>query len=259
MNIHCKHIDVDKPHLVMLHGWGTTSEIWQPWLEKLSENFSITCIDLPGLGLSVAADEEMALDNVLSELELLIPAQSILLGWSLGGLLSILLAQKLQHKISALITVACNPCFVQRSDWTEAMPVAVFDQFSQALARDERKTLNRFFMLQVKEGSESKSILQRLKNINSHAKHAQLALNLNFLRLDTRAALKSLAMPSLHFYAEQDQLVPCLVSDKVFDLSSNISVYKIPKAGHLPFLSDAELMLEVISGFLLTVKTSDGI
>jgi pimeloyl-ACP methyl ester esterase len=234
----------------MLHGWGTTSDIWQTWLVILKEHFSIMCIDLPGLGLSVATADAMDLNNVVSEFERMIPAKSVLLGWSLGGLLSILIAQRLQHKISALITIACNPCFVQSVDWKEAMPMAVFDQFAGELANNKYKTLKRFFMLQVKTGSASKLILSRLKEINSSAEHSQLILSLDYLRLDVRAALKNLALPSLHFYAEQDQLVPIKVSDKVFNLSSNIVIYKIPKAGHLPFLSDANLMLKVICDFL---------
>ena len=209
MNIHIKKIQSTLPDLVLMHGWGTNSDIWQPWLPFLSEHYSITCIDLPGLGLSTVSDcENYSLQSVVSALADKVPNDSILLGWSLGGLVAIALAQKLQQRIKGLVTIACNPCFVQRDDWPDAMSSADFAIFEANLAQQPEKTLGRFFMLQVKNGSQQKAILKHLRAVDKNTQHSQLGASLHLLKHDLRASLAQLSVPSLHFYAEMDPLVP---------------------------------------------------
>ena len=39
--------------LVLIHGWGLNSGVWQPLAEKLSSFFKVITVDLPGYGLNV--------------------------------------------------------------------------------------------------------------------------------------------------------------------------------------------------------------
>ncbi|NNG13616.1 MAG: alpha/beta fold hydrolase, partial [Gammaproteobacteria bacterium] len=48
------------PDLVLLHGWGAHSGVWAGMREALAENFSVTCIDLPGHGRSPYDQSAMA-------------------------------------------------------------------------------------------------------------------------------------------------------------------------------------------------------
>ncbi|MCP5077676.1 MAG: alpha/beta fold hydrolase, partial [Psychromonas sp.] len=40
--------------LVLLHGWGVNSAVWQPVVELLGKHFRLHLIDLPGFGESKA-------------------------------------------------------------------------------------------------------------------------------------------------------------------------------------------------------------
>ncbi|MBT8113603.1 MAG: alpha/beta fold hydrolase, partial [Gammaproteobacteria bacterium] len=40
------------PVLALLHGWGSSSKIWQPCLTELCKEFQLWCVDLPGHGES---------------------------------------------------------------------------------------------------------------------------------------------------------------------------------------------------------------
>lgn len=250
MNIHIKKTQSAKPDLVLLHGWGTSSDIWQPWLPFLTEHYSITCIDLPGLGLSTVSDSEnYSLQSVVSALADKVPDNSILLGWSLGGMLAIALAQKLQLRIKALVTIACNPCFVQRDDWTEAMSEDDFAAFEANLVRQPKKTLSRFFLLQVQNGSQQKAVLNHLRAVDKNIEHQQLCASLQLLKHDLRQSLGQLGVPSLHFYAEMDQLVPRQVRHLIGAMGINITGLEIPEAGHLPFISDPQWLADELVGF----------
>ncbi len=40
------------PDLVLLHGWGLHSVVWDPVVPALLQHFQVTVIDLPGMGRS---------------------------------------------------------------------------------------------------------------------------------------------------------------------------------------------------------------
>jgi carboxylesterase BioH (pimeloyl-CoA synthesis) len=89
------------PDLVLLHGWGFNSELFNNLIDRYKNQYRITMIDLPGHGRS--DDVSGGLDEWCDEIIKNLPDNPILLGWSLGGLLAINIATKI--KISKLILV----------------------------------------------------------------------------------------------------------------------------------------------------------
>ena len=39
------------PKLVLIHGWGSNSNIWIPITQKLSKMYKVYLVDIPGYGL----------------------------------------------------------------------------------------------------------------------------------------------------------------------------------------------------------------
>ncbi len=241
----------DKPSLCLIHGWGTSSDIWLPWLNTLNEVFDVHCIALPGLGGDEISTPSLTLEESLEQIAKQVPRNSFLLGWSLGGMMATLLSSIEKLKVQGLITIACNPSFVQKQDWLEAMPLELFQNFTGLLSKSPSKTLSRFFALQVQGGSCSKDILKQLKGIDAQVTHSHLSENLSFLMQDNRIALSTLDLPSLHFYGEHDQLVPVAVSKSVSQLNSKAKSTVVKEAGHVPFLSDGDWIAQEITTFCL--------
>ena len=261
MNIYVEKTVNDKPDLVLLHGWASSSKIWRDWLPYLSGRFSLTLIDVPGLGQSTLS-EKYSIDAIVDAIFPLLPQKCSLLGWSLGGVIATLLAQKMsatgcesaaklkRHELTALITIASNPCFVAQNDWVTAMPNFMFEQFQTNLINDKQKALARFFLLQVQKGRVSKEILKTLKAVASEENPADLQHSLSLLNIDTRAVLATLNTPSYHVFGEFDQLIPAAITSELEKLSPFITTKIINGAGHLPFLSDAEQVANDVCGFL---------
>jgi len=248
-SIQVECIKTDKPSLVLLHGWGTNRAVWRSWLPLLQEHYSVTSIDLPGLGGSVLEQENLNIDNVLDAIAPLVPNKSVLLGWSLGGLIATLLAKRIADRILSLVTIAFNPCFVQQKDWLYAMDEATFDAFQENIKSNEQATLDGFCTLQVLGGSQARAILKALKEINRELSPSHLSDTLNMLRFDAREELKSLELPSLHIYGHNDRLVPIELVSLLPKLSARISTLEISSAGHLPFMSDAQIVTSELTKF----------
>ena len=120
------------PNLVLLHGWGFNSELFDNLVNEYKDRYQITTIDLPGHGQS--DDVDGGLDDWCNEIIKILPKNPILLGWSLGGLLAIHVAS--QVPTTKLILVASTPNFVQSDDWLYGIDADNFMQFSDAMDLD---------------------------------------------------------------------------------------------------------------------------
>src|SRR5690554_5181662 len=97
--------------LVLLHGWGCDSHSWQPLVPALQALGDVIAVDLPGFGAS-APVLEFDLETVLQRLEDCLPPRCILMGWSLGGMLALAMAERCPDRVQCVITLASNLTFV---------------------------------------------------------------------------------------------------------------------------------------------------
>ena len=153
------------PELVLLHGWGLHSVVWDPVVPALLEHFQITVIDLPGLGRSPMPAGDYDLDYVIAHVLRVAPARAVWLAWSLGGEVATAIAARHPERVAALSLVASNPCFVQRGDWPAAMPESVFRQFRDLFDEDRDGTLIRFLSLQCRGSARMKEDIRFLQEI----------------------------------------------------------------------------------------------
>ena len=253
----------DNPSLIMLHGWGMSSSIWISILPALTSHFYVTVVDLPGLGRSKSADTIMALEKVassiVSELEnsaaepLTQPAYW--LGWSLGGMVAMQIASQYPEKVQALMTVASNPCFVQKEGWGHGMNPVMYRQFKAAIESSPQKTLSRFAMLQIQGGEAAKPILKQIKAVLADSQPTQLLATLGLLENDLRETLSKLNCPVLHMYGSEDHLVPNSTISAIEALTTaQQQTVCFQGAGHLPFLSSPEAFVQAILLFVGSMK-----
>ena len=102
--------------IVLLHGWGVNSAVWQPFINHLSDDFKdvfqLITLDLPGFGLNVDVKvSPYSLDNICQQITASIKQPAIYLGWSLGGLVATQMALSYPKQVLALISVASSPRF----------------------------------------------------------------------------------------------------------------------------------------------------
>ena len=241
--------NVGQPELVLLHGWGLSSDIWQTFAEALSPYFSLTLIDLPGLGRSTEYPIPYEADAVIDLLLEVAPSSATWLGWSMGGQIAIQLAAKYPDRVEKLITIASNPCFVQRADWPCAMDEVTHQEFEVSLEQNQVKTLQRFIMLQAQGAEYARETLKMLKAIIKVSEPTAANESLGLLRDDVREQLATLTIPILQLFGEKDRLVPedAAVACELITGAGN-KIYQ--GAGHLPFYSHTDEVVNDILGFV---------
>lgn len=238
------------PELVLLHGWGLSSVVWLSCLPALRELAHVTTIDLPGFGGS-AAQPMQGLDQLLDQLLAEMPERSVVLGFSLGGMLAVQLAARFPHRVQGLMTLASNARFIAGRVWPTAMAQATFDGFYQSAQQSFAATLKRFLALQAKGGHSDKILVKQLREqaaADPIEQQSALALLALLSSLDNGAALATLQMPSVHLLAAGDALVPAAAAESLSALGQSVTL--VDEACHAVFLSQPEQCVEALVDLL---------
>jgi pimeloyl-[acyl-carrier protein] methyl ester esterase len=254
----CSETDADAPVLVLLHGWGMHSVVWESFIPVLTPHASVRCIDLPGFGRSAGVPMPTTPEAMVDVLLDVVPASAVWMGWSLGGLLAMVMAARYPQRVSHLMLMAATPCFVQKQDWPCAMPAQEFDVFANAVKDDAALTLKRFLMLQCHGTTSHKQDLRFLQSClvrqpapSREALEQGLALLGNN---DYRALLSTLSLPVLCLLGEHDALIPASVAPVLLSLLPSSMVRVVSGAAHVPFLSHPQVCRDAVLDLIGTVS-----
>ena len=239
--------------LVLLHGWGLHSIVWDDVMPGLLAHFRVTVIDLPGMGQSPLPAGDYDLDFLVTQISPLLPERCHLMGWSLGGLLALRLAHSWPERIASVVTVACSPRFVQARDWPAALPAEVLDKFMEVFEEDKEGTLIRFLALNCKGADTMRDDVRKLKEILYFCGlPADRALRggLQILReTDLRNWVGELAQPLLMLFGGEDNIVPAAVAPQIENLAPSAQLAVQKGVAHVPFLSAPDIFLQAVRDF----------
>ena len=250
--------------LVLLHGWGLNSGIWQPLVDKLSPFLEVITVDLPGYGIN--GDKILSpytLEKIATEIIQAVNRPAIYAGWSLGGLVATKIASTAQQngqEVLGLITIASTPKFTEQEavkseqHWP-GIKSELLGAFHQQLAQDTKKTINGFLKLQALGSPHVRQDLKEIKAlIFQYDMPSEKILNesLSLLEsVDLREEVMLLTLPFLRLFGRLDSLVPNTVNALVTDLVPNSDNHLFLQASHAPFISHADEFFEVLMQWLV--------
>lgn len=238
--------------LVLLHGWGMNSRVWEPILPELEKLARVTCIDLPGHGKNSHLPLGL-LETAVDQLAEHIPHDAIIMGWSLGGLIAQGLAHALPDKVSGLIQIASTPKFVANEHWQHGLAPDVLATFATNLQSDYQGTVKRFFALQflgLKTDTRTVNAL-RERIMQQPASMQALEDGLNILAT-ADFTHNPVQQPTLWVLGRLDKLIPASLADALPEMGYK-HITLLQNAAHVPFVTHPEFFMEQIVVFLETL------
>lgn len=214
--------NAQEPTIVLLHGWGVDQHCWESLLPDLQNLGPVSVIAL-------AYDVEN-IDELCKRVQAEIKPKSVLVGWSLGGMLAARIAASFPEKVAALVTLASNQQFVASDAWPHAMPTHTYDDFFQLLQQQPQKALKRFLSLIV-QGDELARILRRELAVPEFSHHLINGLKL-LSECNNAQDYQKLTCPVLQCFGERDQLVPIAAMDALQQQYPHHQYHKLDNAGH---------------------------
>ena len=244
---------MNKPHLVLVHGWLSNASCWNELLDYLRD-YSVTVVSLPGHGNN-AQGTFSDLDALIDILAEQTPDHSVWVGWSLGGLIAQLVAHKYPHKVSHLICISCGVSFVKNDIWNHGMAKEIFERFKKSFVSDRRRGANEFIALQSLGDSNAKMVRNKLSSCTVDClENEEILAGLDILeRIDMSGKMESYEHPVVFIAGEEDRLVDLKdVKAAVAQLcgNQNKSFFSMQGVAHSPLLSAPAELSNIIVRWL---------
>ncbi len=260
----------------MLHGLGDEADTWRHIYLPLSKSFCVIALDLPGFGRSDKPDEaytpKFLMDTIVHLLDHLEIRRVIMMGNSLGGILSHALAIKYPERIYGLVLV--DGALLQLSSIQDfSFSLMRFPFLGEWLYTRLRKNPNSAYdslrsVYQDLDGLPKKDkdflhfrVNQRVWSDGQRRAYFSTLRNLTPWVRDSQAALptqlSSLQTPTLIIRGETDNLFPEEIGNGIIKVQPNASLVVVENAKHLPHQEQPTEFLANVEPWLNNLINTD--
>lgn len=241
--------------IILVHGWGFSSQVLAPLAAAIHDHPEQTHLaELPGYGMRYNEPSPAHIHEIASLVVQSYPQPCIWLGWSLGGLLALYIAQRWPERVTKLILIGTTPRFSVAPDWPHGTDPNVLENFAGHLAVDRAGTLQRFGHMQLAENPGEKRFYAQLAHhlANEHVANLNtLQSGLGLLRtVDLRSSLTQINAPTLLLHGESDRVVNIGASEVMAETLPNARLVRFPACGHVPFITEKSACVAAILEFL---------
>jgi len=252
-------------NMVLIHGLGDEADTWRYLIEPLAEKYHVFAIDLPGFGRSEKPDIEYSPHFFISTLNDFIEEKSIsktiLIGSSLGAILSHGFVLKFPEKLSGLILMDGALIQVEPmlnfslilmqipllGEWLYTRlrkdPDAAYDSIKSvyhdldSMPEKDRNFLYRRVNKRVWSDGQKRAYFSTLRNLNYWVKKNQDGLV---------ERLVGIKIPTLVIRGEFDNLFPEENANAVLKTQPNVKKVVIKDAGHLPQQEKPQVVIDEV-------------
>jgi pimeloyl-[acyl-carrier protein] methyl ester esterase len=224
-----------KNNIVFLPGFGFSAKIWQK-IAKHYGDFETHLLDLPTINAATKVED------IAQQLIFSIPKNTILVGWSLGGLLAIYFCAQFPNHCQKLILTSSTPKFMADQNWTGIdseqsgrfrdnaihQPDQLIEDFMRIVCFPDRNIANRNFI--------------KSHEMKCHVDYLNILLN-----TDARSLYQSLDLPISIIQGDKDVIVSSHNISQLTALNVQASVEIIEGAGHAPFVTHEAIFLKSLN------------
>ncbi|MCF8303695.1 MAG: alpha/beta hydrolase [Bacteroidales bacterium] len=237
--------------IVLLHGFLESMEIWNTFTARLSGNYKVITIDLPGHGRTENIDEthtmELMADVVFKVLEALEVDQSIMVGHSMGGYAASAFAERYPEMLKGLVYFHSNAA----GDTDEARKNR--DRTIDIVSKDHHGFINNFIpdLFAPENHEKFGDEIHSLKNRSSSTSKKGIiaALRGMKVRKDRVDLLGQLTQPVLFIAGKQDKRLPVEKLMHQASLPGHSEVLLLNHVGHMGYIEAQETTLSALYHF----------
>lgn len=255
---------LDKPVLVLLHGYGDSYATWEAWGQALQDRYRVISLDLPGHGLSTAPEGYLLDSDTLAQVVVDVATQLklppfVLAGNSMGGGVAWKVALAAPQKLRALVLVAAAgwPANTQGQSPSLAFRVLQHPVGRWVLARiDNKPLIAQGLKTQVYDkGLITEAVVERWADYQLYPGHRAILMSAapGSHSQATAEKLAAIKLPTLVLHGEYDPLIPVENGRKFAAAISGARLITYPNVGHLPQREVPTQSATDLSAFLATL------
>lgn len=248
--------DGTKTPVVLLHGFCEDSRIWEDWLSLLPANRPYVLIDLPGFGKSewheaiTISDMAYAVIEVVAHLGL---NRFVLVGHSMGGYVSLAIAEAYESRLKALCLFHSHP-FADTEEKKNARLKAAEFVRNNGHVLFVRQLIPSLFAYDFSKGyqSEVNALIHHAATFDEKGILAALEAMRN--RKDRSEVLARLGIPVQFIIGKLDMAIPFETSMKQVYLPQVADVHILPTVGHMGMFEAPQATARAFKAFLKFIE-----
>jgi len=248
--------DPHAPAVILLHGFGSSLETWEPWAQSLSAHYRVVRFDLPGSGLSEpdrSGDytDTRSLSLMAGLMDRLGIENAALVGNSMGGRIAWRFAAAYPSRVRKLVLISPDGFASPGFEYGKAPQVpAVLKLMKYFLprtllrsnlaaayadpARLSDSVVDRYYDLLLAPGNRAAMISRMQQSI----------------LVEPIPILRNLQTPTLLLWGKQDRLIPFANSADYLSALPHASLVEFPDLGHVPHEEAPDESLQPLAQFL---------
>ncbi len=258
--------------LVCIHGAWSSHKWWKYQVTFLSQKYQVLTYDLRGHGQSLSLTNDYDLPSLVADLKFLLQKidmeETVLMGWSLGGMLSLEYCLYHPQKIKALILISTRA--ERQPIWKKKIWLSYLRarlnlmiylstprkfNFREASFPEEKRLLDEEFKkisLALIHSEIYEWIKTDLQSFNANS-YWSIAQNLWHWEI-SKERLKTISIPTLILAGEQDQITPLSFAQSLQQTLPNSRLMVIKEGGHLLPIEQPQLVNTHIAEFLESIN-----
>jgi pimeloyl-ACP methyl ester carboxylesterase len=249
--------------LIFVHGFSASVHAWRPWIDRLRNDYRLIAIDLPGHGLTEAPANYIAsLDSNAELVHKLADhagvAGFVLVGNSMGGAVSLVLALKHPERLDGLVLVDAAGWPGEEGE-KRGGPPGMFAMFNNPVGRGIIKWFDpRMFAsgglksAYLDETLVTKELIDRYGELALAPGHRDILLTQNSRSeaLSSASSFAKIQVPTLVMSGEQDKLIPVDDARAIAAAIPGASLITYPNVGHVPMEQLPDQSADDLKAFL---------
>ena len=237
--------------LVLLHGFLESKDIWNSFMEILSEDFTIIAPDLPGHGQSSTFGDTHTMEFMADRVAAILQAENIencvITGHSMGGYVSLAFAKKYPAKVTGLVLFhshASADTAVARENRERTINIV----------RSNRQGFITQFVPELFAPQNRERMAQKIKEMQTESMQTSAegiiaALNGMGLRKSSLSTLIEATFPILFIVGKQDSRIPLDKSLAQIMLPQHSEALILDNTGHMGFVEEPHKTMTTLRDF----------
>lgn len=234
--------------IVFVHGFGTDQSAWRFVREVFAEQYRLVLLDLVGAGEKTLASYSSAeypsyhpfAQDVADVAESLGLRDAILIGHSMGAMISLLAALKHPTAFSALAMIGASPYYLNDGEYVGGFSQEELDALLSAMETNYYGWVSGFAPLAMGVPEDAGSGNLFAESLLQMRPDVALSILKTVFRSDHRADVMRSTIPTLALHAKEDKIVPEGVGLYLERAMPNCTRQTMNAFGHLPHITAPE-------------------
>ncbi len=243
------------PCVVFLHGFLESKEIWEHFSQRLSSQYRIIAVDLPGHGQSDCIEEvhtmELMAEEVRNILEINGINKCVMIGHSMGGYVTMAFAELFPQFLKGLVLFHSH-AGADSDEQKKNREIAL-----KAIKNNHIQFVSQF-MPTLFAPENINRYAEQIKNLEQTARNTSVegiiaAMEGMKQRPDRVHILNQLSVPALIIAGDKDSRIPVDMIKKQIGENSSVQLEILKNTGHMGFIEAEKESFKLIKKFLSTV------